>query len=155
MRLWLAAMGVCALAGCSAEPVTNAPADAAPADANALASAAEPAAANMATQAAPATASDGALRDWLEGAWAYGEECATDFSVRFHSDGTLDNSGDIGRWAIDGDTVTETITARFEMGEEGEQKVDPPQVRRYKVERIDQGHGRILIEGRIVPILRC
>ena len=95
------------------------------------------------------------LREWLVGAWSFEQSCATDFIVRYEADGGLDNAGEVGRWVLDGDKITETVTERFENGGEAPVKVDPPISRTYSVARADATHGRITIDGRTVAILRC
>ena len=99
----------------------------------------------------------GGLAEWLVGIWSFEKECATDFAVHFNADGSVENSGDGGTWKLEGDKITETITERFEMGGEAPAKVDPPEVRSYTVERIDQNHGVVTspFNGNKVPILRC
>lgn len=98
---------------------------------------------------------DAPLGQWLVGAWSYDTECATDFAVHFNADGSVQNAGDIGTWRVEGDRVTERTTERFEMGDDAPQKLDPPEQRSYRVEKIDATHGVITIEGRKVPIQRC
>ncbi|WP_448662425.1 hypothetical protein ACG3SL_17420 [Sphingomonas sp. CJ20] len=111
-------------------------------------------------QAAPATPSTtpgpaSPLRDWIVGAWSFDATCSTDFVIHYEADGALDNAGEVGRWALEGDMLTETVTERFENGGEAPVKLDPPTRRTYRVERIDAGHGVITFEKRRVPILRC
>ncbi len=83
----------------------------------------------------------GGLNDWLVGIWSFEKECATDFAVHYNADGKLENSGETGTWKLEGDTITETITGRFEMGGEGPEKLKSPIVRSYSVVRTDQNHG--------------
>lgn len=144
------AVAAMALAACSSQapqPDENAVESQAPMPAAAAASAAGPD--NM------ATAVNSPLREWLVGAWSFEQSCATDFIVRYEADGGLDNAGEVGRWALDGDRVTETVTERFENGGEAPEKVDPPITRTYTVARVDATHGSITIEDRTVAILRC
>jgi hypothetical protein len=107
--------------------------------------------------AAPAHAAANApLHDWLVGSWSFESSCASDFIAHYGPDGALDNSGEIGSWAVAGDTITETIRERYDSAEaDGAQKVNPPETRNYTVERIDQDHGTITYQGRKVPMLRC
>lgn len=116
---------------------------------------AEPSAAAHLPDSAPLPA--GGMAEWLVGHWSFESECASDFTVRFNPDGTVENSGDAGRWKLDSGKITETITERFEMGEDAPQKVEPAEVRSYSVERIDQNHGVVTspFNGKKVPILRC
>jgi hypothetical protein len=102
-----------------------------------------------------AAAANSPLREWLVGAWSFEASCATDFIVRYEADGALDNAGEVGRWTLDGDKVTETVTERFENGGEAPVKLDPPISRTYSVARADATHGSITIDGRTVAILRC
>lgn len=96
------------------------------------------------------------LHDWLVGSWSFESSCASDFIAHYGADGALDNSGEIGSWALAGDTITETIRERYDSAEsDGAQKIDPPETRDYKVERTDQDHGTITYQGRKVPMLRC
>lgn len=142
---WLCgAAALIALAGCrNAPPAAD--------DSNAAVPAKEQAGAPA---PGPAAAQAG-LAAWLAGSWSYGEDCATDFAVHYHPDGSLQNYEDEGRWSAEGDTVTETITQRSTMGEDAVQKIDPPETRRYTVTRTDARHGVLLYEGKQIPILRC
>lgn len=99
----------------------------------------------------------GGMAEWLVGTWSFEAECATDFAVHYNADGSLENSGDGGTWKLDGDTITETVTERFEMGGNAPEKLKAPEVRSYKVERVDQNHGVVTspFNGKKVPILRC
>jgi len=96
----------------------------------------------------------GGMTQWLAGTWSFEKECATDFIVTYEPGGKLDNSGETGTWKLDGDKITETVTARLDDGGEPE-KVDPPTVRSYTVVRSDQNHGVLTYQGKKVPILRC
>lgn len=123
---------------------------------------ATPAPAAAAAPAAPAAslangavAADAPLGEWLVGSWSFEEDCASDFIARYGADGSLDNSGEVGSWALAGDQVTETIHERFENGGDAPVKVDPPLRRSYAVARKDATHGVVTIEGRTVPMLRC
>jgi hypothetical protein len=104
---------------------------------------------------ASAATTDAPLARWIVGTWSFDTSCATDFVIRYEGDGTLDNAGETGRWALQGDQLTETVTQRFENGGEAPVKVDPPVVRTYTLRRIDGAHGRITYQGRDVPIQRC
>lgn len=64
--------------------------------------------------AAPAAAAGAPLRDWLIGSWSFEASCASDFIAHFAADGSLDNSGEMGGWALAGNTVTETIRERYD-----------------------------------------
>jgi hypothetical protein len=94
------------------------------------------------------------LAGYIVGAWSFESDCATDFSVHYYPNGKVENSGNIGLWGLEGDTITETITERFEMGGEPEQ-VAPAEVLRYTVTRVDEKHAVLTIDGRKVPIQRC
>lgn len=140
------------LAGCKPAPDVPAPAnEAVPAAVNE----AEPGAAAHLPDTTPLPA--GGMAEWLVGHWAFGDDCASDFTVQYNADGTVDNSGEMGTWKLDNDKITETITEKFEMGDEAPQKVEPAKVRSFPVERIDHNHGRITspFNGNKVPILRC
>jgi hypothetical protein len=101
-------------------------------------------------------AANAPLHDWLVGSWSFESSCASDFIAHYGADGALDNSGEIGSWAVRGDTITETIRERYDSAEaDGAQKVNPPETRDYTVEKIDQDHGTITYQGRKVPMLRC
>lgn len=96
------------------------------------------------------------LAQWLVGSWSFESSCASDFIAHYSADGALDNSGEIGSWSVNGDTITETIRERYDSAEsDGAQKVSPPESRSYTVERTDQDHGTITYQGRKVPMLRC
>ena len=97
----------------------------------------------------------GGMVQWLAGTWSFEKECATDFIVTYEPGGKLDNSGEMGTWKLDGDTITETVTSKLDNGGEDEVKVDPPTVRSYTVVRTDQNHGVLTYQGKKVPILRC
>jgi hypothetical protein len=149
MRGWIGVAMIALLAGCSVE---------APAVAN------EATPAGTATPPAQTTAVPGAdpimngsLQAWLTGSWSFEADCATDFTVHYRADGTLQNGEDSGRWTLDGETVVETITERFEMGGEAPEAVNPPETRRYAVARVDATHGIVTspFNGKKVPILRC
>jgi hypothetical protein len=135
------------LAGCTDAPEI-------PGNDAVAANAADPAAARLPDNA-PLGA--GGLAAWLVGTWSFEAECATDFAVHYNADGSVENSGEGGRWKLDGDTITETITERFEMGGDEPQKVEPAEVRSYKVERVGQNRGVVTspFNGNKVPILRC
>jgi len=94
------------------------------------------------------------LHDWLVGTWSLEGGCPSDLVVRYDAKGALDNAGDTGSWTIDGDRVTETITAHQGLGEAPE-KVDPAEKRSYRVVRGDADHGMIEYERRNVSIKRC
>jgi hypothetical protein len=117
--------------------------------------AAAPAAAPSSAPVPPADPATAPLGQWLVGTWSFDTSCASDFLIVYEADGRLDNSGETGRWALSGDTLTETITEKLESGGDAPQKVDPPTTRRYTVARIDAGHGTILFQGKAVPVLRC
>lgn len=138
-----AVWGLAALAGCGVDASS-------PEQGNAVAA---PLAAESIR--APAAASGGALGEWLVGSWSFDSSCATDFIIRYDADGRLDNAGEVGRWSLEGEELTETVSERFENGGEESVKLDPPVVRRYALRRTDASHGTILFEGRTVPILRC
>ncbi|HEX8300792.1 hypothetical protein [Sphingomonas sp.] len=95
------------------------------------------------------------MAQWLVGAWSYDTSCATDFILRYNADGTLQNGEDSGRWVLDGDIVSETISERFEMGSDAPVKLDPPEKRTYSLERIDAGKGSLTFKGKKIPIQRC
>ncbi|WP_404335550.1 hypothetical protein AB2M62_16530 [Sphingomonas sp. MMS12-HWE2-04] len=107
--------------------------------------------------AAPAAAVAAAppLAEWLVGSWSFETSCATDFIAHFDADGRVNNGGEVGRWKIDGDRVTETIAERLDSGSEAPVAVSPPLVRSYSVTRSDAGNGVITIDGRKVPMHRC
>ena len=141
------ALGAALLAaGCkpAATPVTN------QAEPVANIAVAEPAPA--ATSAAVAGSP---MAQWLVGAWSFDTSCATDFIVHYNADGSLQNSEDSGRWALAGDTITETIVERFEMGSDAPQKIDPPETRSYKVEQKGADAGMLTFRGKKIPIQRC
>jgi hypothetical protein len=116
------------------------------------ANAAEPAPPPHLPDTAPLPA--GGIAQWLVGTWSFEKECASDFVVTYEAGGKLDNSGETGTWKLDGDTVTETVTARLnDLGEQ--EKVDPSTSRSYTVARTDQNHGVLTYQGKKVPILRC
>lgn len=105
--------------------------------------------------ATPAAA-NAPLHDWLVGSWSFESSCASDFIAHYGADGAVDNSGEIGSWSVSGDTITETITERYDSAEsDGAQKVNPPETRSYTIARTDQDHGTITYQGRKVPMLRC
>lgn len=110
-----------------------------------------------AAAATPAPAAANApLHDWLVGSWSFESSCASDFIAHYGADGAVDNSGEMGSWSVNGDTITETIRERYDSAEsDGAQKVNPPEVRSYTIERTDQDHGTITYQGRKVPMLRC
>jgi hypothetical protein len=114
-----------------------------------------PAPTATATAASSPAAPNVPLRDWLVGTWSFETSCATDFLARYGADGSLDNSGEVGSWAFDGETVTETIRERPDEGGEVPVTVNPPETRAYTVARVDQNHGTITYQGRKVPMLRC
>ncbi|WP_431469258.1 hypothetical protein [Sphingosinithalassobacter sp. LHW66-3] len=103
----------------------------------------------------PEAGSAAPLRDWLIGAWSYEGSCASDFFVRYDADGSVANAGDTGSWTLDGDTVTERITERFEPDEDSEAGGGEPEVRSYRIERTGADRGTIVIDDRRVPIIRC
>jgi hypothetical protein len=139
--------GIAALALlCSCKPAAPPPANQAAANA----AAPQPAGTDVAADLAKA-----GLREWLIGTWSFERDCATDLHVHYNADGSLDNSGEIGTWAIAGDEVTETITQKLESGGEEPVKADPPEVRKYRVVRGDPNHGVVNFERRSVPMLRC
>jgi hypothetical protein len=85
-----------------------------------------------------------------------GSNCRrADFILRYNADGTLQNGEDSGRWVLDGDIVSETISERFEMGSDAPVKLDPPEKRTYSLERIDAGKGSLTFKGKKIPIQRC
>lgn len=92
---------------------------------------------------------------WLVGSWSFEQSCATDFLIHYNADGSLQNGEDSGSWAINGDSVTETLVERFVMGSDGPQKLDPPETRTYAVSRIDADRGTIAFRGKQIPIRRC
>ncbi len=96
------------------------------------------------------------LHDWLVGSWSFENSCASDFIAHYAADGSLDNSGEMGGWALAGNTVTETIRERYDAAAtDGAEKVNPPETRSYTIERTDQDHGTITYQNRKVPMLRC
>ncbi|GAB5348344.1 hypothetical protein [Alteriqipengyuania sp. 357] len=106
------------------------------------------------TAEAPVQADSG-LREWIVGTWSYDGTCASDFAVFYEADGTMHNDGEAGSWDVSGDTLTETITEEFEMGEPGVTKVDPPRVRALEVAMIDEDRGNLIFEGDTYEITRC
>lgn len=137
-------LGGAALTACqpdAAKPVQKAEAHDAPAS--------TPSAPKVATADAP-------LHDWLVGSWSFESSCASDFIAHYAADGSLDNSGEMGGWALAGNTVTETIRERYDSAaSDGAEKVNPPETRSYTIERADEDHGTITYQGRKVPMLRC
>ena len=109
--------------------------------------------------AAPAPAKpavEAPLHDWLVGSWSFESSCASDFIAHYAADGSLDNSGEMGGWALAGNMVTETIRERDDAAaRDGAEKVNPPETGSYTIERADQDHGTITYQGRKVPMLRC
>jgi hypothetical protein len=147
VRLIPAAAACALLAGCHAAAPT-------PANQTTETPVAIPANAAASNAATPDGQSD--LRGWLTGTWSFEASCTTDFIVHYNADGSLDNSGNIGGWKIEGDRITETVTQKpDENGEGPVVKVDPPEVIVYTVVRTDQDHGVLTFQGRNVPILRC
>ncbi|MES2443054.1 MAG: hypothetical protein V4574_09505 [Pseudomonadota bacterium] len=134
------------LAGCNAQPPAAPANNTAEAVVNAAPEAAPP-------PAAAKPAADAPLAQWLVGHWAYEDDCATDFTVVYSPDGKLDAHGDVGSWAVEGDQVTETITAR--MGEAGTEPVDPPETVRYKVEKQGADRGLLRRGTQTQAIRRC
>jgi hypothetical protein len=106
-------------------------------------------------EAPTASATKSPLREWLVGTWSFEPSCQTDFIVHYNADGSLDNSGHIGTWAVEGERVTETITERLDDNGEGSVKVDPPETNIYMVMRDEPNRGVIRFQGRSVPIRRC
>jgi len=98
---------------------------------------------------------DSGLREWLVGTWSYDGTCASDFAVFYNADGTMRNEGESGTWEVAGNTLRETITQEFEMGEPGSTKVDPPRVRELQIEMVDETTGNLISEGDTYPITRC
>lgn len=97
-----------------------------------------------------------ALDRWLTGTWSLDEYCgSSDFAITYRADGGLDNSGQLGRWSLEGDRLTETITESIPEGADAPARLATPETRSYTVRRIDQRHGLIVFEGRDIPILRC
>lgn len=95
------------------------------------------------------------LGKWVVGTWSFESNCGSDFQVSYGANGSLDNSGDTGRWSIAGDKVTEAISEKLDENGEHTVKLSPPETRSYTLERIDGQHGSITYQGRKVPILRC
>ena len=95
------------------------------------------------------------LAQWLVGSWSAEKNCSSDFIAHYNADGSLQYGEDSGHWTLAGDTVNEAITERFAMERDAPQKLPTPELRSYKVTRIDQGHGTITFDGRKVPIQRC
>lgn len=158
MKRWLAMAGAVALAACSQDGETSADANAAAGVDNGVAEAVEANAAtpeNAVTAEVPAPAASSELRAWLVGRWSYDPNCENDIMVHYGADDKIDDSGETGTWSIAGDTVTKTVTERYEFGDEGTTKVNPPEVVTYKVERVDADHGIIFYDGNRIPILRC
>lgn len=141
------------LAACSAAPVPEAENGAAvETNVEALAPRVEPSNVTALTPVDPAPALD----RWLVGTWSFDEVCgSSDFAVAYRADGSLDNSGHLGRWEIDGNRVTETVTEAIENGGETPTRLAAPETRSYTVQRIDSKRGVIRFEGRRIPILRC
>ena len=98
---------------------------------------------------------DNGLSEWIVGTWSYDGTCASDFVVVYNADGTMSNEGESGTWDVAGNTLIETITEEFEMGEPGSTKVDPPRVRELEVEMLDETKGNLVSEGDTYPITRC
>ncbi|MBO9712404.1 hypothetical protein [Sphingomonas sp.] len=101
---------------------------------------------------------DAPLSTWLVDHWAYGDDCASDFGVTYGADGKVEANGDFGSWQAAGNEVTETITQRMSQeGEEGEdsETLDPPDVIRYTVERVDGEHALLRRGDKSQPIRRC
>jgi len=107
------------------------------------------------TPAATAAVAASPLARWLVGAWSYDTSCATDFILHYNPDGTLQNGEDSGRWTLDGDTVTETIAERFEMGSDAPVKLAPPEKRTYTVAQAGADRGTLTFQGKKIPIQRC
>lgn len=98
------------------------------------------------------------LGEWIVGHWSYDTVCGTDLAVQFRPDGAMETAAEQGSWKLDGEEMTVTVTSRVETDMEdkaGETKLDPPEVRRYRVERADAAHGTITLNGNAIPIQRC
>lgn len=146
IRLLSGAVALALLGACNAAP--EQPAKRAP-----KANTADTIELNAATGAAQPSR-DGSLKSWLVGTWSFEDNCGSDFLVHYKPDGTVENSGDTGTWKVDGETVTEVITDRFNNGE-GATKLDPPESRTYSVIRQGDGRGVLNYNRRSVPIVRC
>lgn len=149
--------GAIALAACSQGGETSADANAAAGVENGVVEAVEAnaAAPDNATAVEAAPAPDGDLRAYLLGRWSYEDNCENDQLLHYEGDGKLDDFGELGTWSLAGDIVTKTVTERYELGDEGTTKIDPPETYTYRVERIDAEHGIIHHQGNRIPILRC
>ena len=96
--------------------------------------------------------------EWLHGTWSFAGTCRTDHTVTFEPDGDLYASEVSGTYAIDGATVTETISEEHGMGDpDGPTVIDPPNVYSYEVRRIDDDHAEFTYEDDPEPLemLRC
>lgn len=142
------AMGAALLAVAGCKPAAIVPEDNQAANITAPEAAPAPVATSAAVAASP-------LARWLVGSWSYDDSCATDFMMHFNADGGLQNGEDAGRWSLDGDAVTETITERFAMGSDAPEKLSPPEMRSYTVVQIDAEKGSITFRGKKIPIQRC
>lgn len=94
------------------------------------------------------------LGEWFVGTWFYN----TDMALEFRKDGSFESAAEQGRWTLDGDRLTVTVTRRIEEDAEGkavEAKVEPAEARSYTVARTDACNGTITLNGNIIPIQRC
>lgn len=162
MMRWGAIAGMALLAACSGQAEDVAAPDAnasAVADNGAVELAAAPESAATPENAtapaeAPAATPAGQANSWLVGVWTYDENCDGGIGIHYKPDGSLDDESSIGTWSIAGDTVTQTITGEYELGEEPT-PVNPPRIYTFRVERVDATHAIVHHEGDRIPILKC
>ncbi|QIG81623.1 hypothetical protein [Stakelama tenebrarum] len=107
--------------------------------------------------AAPADApAEATLESWIVGTWSFDEICgSSDFAVVYHADGAVDNGGQVGQWALEGNRLTETVTREYDLETGNLTALDTPLTRSYTIVRRDAGHGVIRFNGDDIPILRC
>lgn len=97
------------------------------------------------------SSSEQPTRSWLIGFWAYDASCATDGTV-FRRNGTFSNLVQSGRYELEGDRITESIT----IDHENDAVINPPIHRTTRIRRLADDRAEFIVSsGDSIPIFRC
>ncbi len=94
---------------------------------------------------------------WLVGRWATGHpgqpsECPTQFTVKYHRDGRYEFMDEGGRWQVNGNRLTETMT--YNDGTGDSRNLHRPQTSR--IVRLSGGSIRLIrLGGAEELLIRC
>ena len=111
---------------------------------------------------APDRSPQRATKEWLRGTWLQTASpddlsrvaCNSGTTITYETDGTTSFFEGGGRWRLDGDRLTETLTEVYESGDpEMLKDIERPSTTRIR--RVGPDEGATQVGGKWEPMLRC